>query len=687
MPLTKDDLAKLSFKLEKFNTETNKWEVYGNYGNIPYSKLKPLEETPGDDTPGGDTPGDDTPGGDTPGGDTPAEEEQYDIFTQTILKNLGLGTYRITESGNSDIKQNHAGSEAYVKYVWEDNTDGTTESVEFEITMNHLDKAQNRTITFTNNYTTDTVDRKAAKKWYDVNGSEINWPKGLKVKFEVVTYDDGVFGSTAVKSVELDGVADDKGEFVAGTASFNGLRKYKDDGETLQQYALREATEFKGYTSDNDYYLLENSKAVTVKNTKTATSVSVTKHWMGGTPANASATICLWGYPENGTVADAKALSTLVVKASENCTVDQNGDWLITFENVPVTSDADVPLNYFFTEIGCSPGYEPSYPSDGTFAGEGGIITNAIAKTSFKMTKQWRNTTDNLWPAGKLIQLTLGRKKAGSNTEDSFSLSCTLTDTKCTPAGTLPKGTAINFTDKGDGKYCLEVTGLDKYASDGKLWQYFVTEGELEGFTALYEDESHSVVNQSAPNGGYIFNSAKVYSLTVSKEVTGNFGDQHYYFTYTIEMKEEGKTPFAGTLHYQKTGAWSGDVDDNLTFVNGSATFTLCHNESITFEAVPATMTYSVTEERSGARGYTVQSSANGTPSKASDSQYLWYGPICDNNGKALDDQRISYVNDRSRLIPTGVEMQIGSSVALFLLFTLVLAFMMMRKRSESDSE
>ena len=110
MPLTKDDLAKLSFKLEKFNTETNKWEVYGNYGNIPYSKLKPLEETPGDDTPGGDTPG---------------EEEQYDIFTQTVLKNLGLGTYRITESGNSDIKQNHAGSEAYVKYVWEDNTDGT----------------------------------------------------------------------------------------------------------------------------------------------------------------------------------------------------------------------------------------------------------------------------------------------------------------------------------------------------------------------------------------------------------------------------------------------------------------------------------------------------------------------------------------------------------------------------------
>ena len=96
-------------------------------------------------------------------------------------------------------------------------------------------------------------------------------------------------------------------------------------------------------------------KAVTIQNTKCSTSVSVTKKWFGTVPQDATATICLWGYPQDGAVSDAKALATLAVTASENCeSVTQTADgeeWTILFENVPVTNDLDVPLNYYFTEL------------------------------------------------------------------------------------------------------------------------------------------------------------------------------------------------------------------------------------------------------------------------------------------------------------------------------------------------
>ncbi len=660
---TSDDLSLLSFKLEKLNQTTNLWEPYGQDGEYQNIKYTSFQSSGGVST--------------------------------TLLQNLGLGKYRITESGNEQIKARHSGSDAYVMYEWEDNSKGTTSIAEFEITSDHLDKAEDRTITFTNTFSTETVDRKASKKWYDTEGNEINWPKGVKVVLNVVTFDNGMPGNTPVKSVELDGVADDSGEFVAGTASFNELPKYQADGHTPQQYAVVESTEFAGYESDYDYYILPNSQeAVVIKNTKFYTTLRVNKKWLGAVPQNATATICLWGYPQDGSESDAKALSTLTVTASQNCesaTQAQGGtQWVVRFDKVPVTNDADVPLKYFFTELNCSPGYEASYPSDGTSSPVNGVITNAIAKTSFTVTKQWRNTAENLWPAEKEINLTVRRAKAGSAQADSFSIACKMTSDGCQPVGTLPEGASIQFQNKGSGKYYLEITGLDKYASDGILWNYYVTEGALEGFTPVYQDEYYSDVTASrgnAPNGGYIINTGEVYSLTVSKNVTGNFSDRKYYFTFTIHIEDEDGNPFEGTLGYEKTGAPTGGVDDALTFTGGSATFTLCHNESITFSKIPGTLIYSVAEERSGARGYTVQSSLNGTPRKPSDSQYVNYGPLRDTSGKILSSQRISYTNDKSRIIPTGLELQTAGSVVLFLLFTFGLAYVMLRRRKDSDTE
>ena len=655
------ELALLHFSLEKYDEETKSWKAFGEngeYGDVSYSSFT--------------------------GG-------------STVFKNLGIGKYRITESGNDSILENHTGADAYVKYEWDDNISGTSPSAEFQITRDFLDSAQDKAITFTNTFSTETVDRKATKKWYDVDGTEINWPKGMKVTLDVVTFDNGVPGTVPVKSVELDGVVDDEGEFISGTASFNGLPKFQADGQTVQQYAVKEATTFEGYESDDDYYLMPNSQAVTIKNTKLSTSLTVKKLWVGGAPQNATATVCLWGYPQGGKRSEAKALSTLTVTPTQNCesvtSVTGGEQWEIRFDDVPVTNDADIPLEYFFTEVGCSPGYEASYPndetSDGTFSVADGVISNAIAKTSFTVTKQWRNTQNNQWPNHEEIRLTVRRAISGG-TPDAFRLQLRLTDESCVPSGTLADGSAVSFENKGNGRYCLVIEGLNKYNSDGKLWNYYVTEDELEGFSAVYQDETHADVTATrgnAPNGGYILNTGAVYTLTVSKRVTGNFGDRRNDFLFTVHMQDAAGAPYTGTLEYEKTSPTEGAMGSLQFDEEGNATVSLRHAESLIISKIPAGMFYSVTEERSGARGYTVQSSANGTPRAASPSQYVIYGPLSDDTGKLLSNQNISYVNERSRIIPTGVELQLGSSVALFLLFTVGLAWVMIRRRPDGDEE
>ena len=684
------DIDLLSFKVEKYDDETEEWVDYDDYATIEYKDMLPDNSSERDPA-GGDPSGGDPAGGDPDNGDKVIDDTKK--TGNILIKGLLPGKYRISEIGNNNILANHRGAAVSTSYLWTNNTTGKTDSTEFTITQEQLEKAEVLGVTFTNEYYVNTVDRRATKKWYDQNGNEINWPEGLNVRLNIVTLDNGVAGTTVVKSILLDGVADNNGEPTAGTAFFEGLPKYKEDGNTLQQYAVVEATQFNGYTQDKEFYELPDSKAVTIQNTKCSTSVSVTKKWFGTVPQDATATICLWGYPQDGAVSDAKALATLAVTASENCeSVTQTADgeeWTILFENVPVTNDLDVPLNYFFTELSCSPGYEPTYPSNGTSAPVDGIITNSMALTSFRVTKQWHNTANNLWPEGMEIALNVFRCRPDGSRDTSFSMPCSMTATGCQPTGGLPDGASLSFSEKANGRYQLTISGLEKYTPEGTLWKYFVTEDVPDGFDVVYSDENHSDVTSSghAPNGGYILNTGSVYKLSVSKTVTGNFGDKRLYFTYTMTATNGDGTPYEGTLDYEKTGAITGDVVDKLSFKNGSATFTLCHNETITFAKMPTDMIYSVTENRSGAKGYTVQSSANGIPRMQSDSQYIWYGPICDSAGNALQDQRIAYVNDKSRIIPTGAEVSIGGSIALFLLFTLGLAVIMLRRRSDSDSE
>ena len=78
-------------------------------------------------------------------------------------------------------------------------------------------------------------------------------------------------------------------------------------------------------------------------------------------------------------------------------------------------------------------------------------------------------------------------------------------------------------------------------------------------------------------------------SLTVSKTVAGNAGDQQKAFNFTVTL---GDTTVGGEY---------GD----MTFANGKATFTLRHGESKTATGLPAGTTYKVEEDDYSKEGYT----------------------------------------------------------------------------------
>lgn len=91
---------------------------------------------------------------------------------------------------------------------------------------------------------------------------------------------------------------------------------------------------------------------------------------------------------------------------------------------------------------------------------------------------------------------------------------------------------------------------------------------------------------------GFIANWAAVniYDLTITKHVEGNAGEPDREFSFTVTLRDGNNQPVSGTY-------------GNMTFNNGTATFTLTHNQSLTATGIPENYNYTVTE--AAADGYT----------------------------------------------------------------------------------
>lgn len=150
-----------------------------------------------------------------------------------------------------------------------------------------------------------------------------------------------------------------------------------------------------------------------------------------------------------------------------------------------------------------------------------------------------------------------------------------------------------------------------------------------------------------------------VYSLTVSKEVTGSLGDRNRDFSFTITLyeKEDGSV-LTGTYTASGSAALTGpsatDTAFSLTEADkGKVTFTLKHGQSMTIQGLPKHCYYSVEEIDYSREGYI--SSADGeTECK-------------DMKG----DKSVKFTNSADAAPPTGIDLDVLPHALLLLLILL----------------
>ena len=656
--LSDDELNGIRFTLQK--KVGDQWVVYTvpdpnsqngviSYQNIPFPSLD-LDPIP-------------EPAQTEEGEENKDGKQQPTLTGHYRFTGLTPGDYRLVETGNEDVLENHNNTHFTLNYKFGDMSSGNTSVMPFTVTEDDLWYANDKVVTVTNKYVTETIEKKVRKKWTEPDGTEINWPEGLTVKLQIFSRrlktveeggGNGEILDTPINTIVLDGKPDNSGEKTAGTATFTGLPKYDSVTHESAAYYVKELTTFQGYTTAQSEYLLSDD-SLTLTNVKTNTSeLAFTKKWPKDIPQGAFAEFKLFAYEEDAGIASAIPVQTLRVDDSggfiQRIEDENSVSWIVKFENLNNVSDRDVPLIYFVRESDCTFPYVAEYPGEQPVAYDGDTIVNRIATVDFSVIKQWKDTPDNTWPANASIELHLRRCYAQSGEYDeSFDRIFTMKD------GSL-QGTTENDCEVqqySGGRYQLVVTNLDKYAPDGTAWVYMVDEQPVQGYITQYTDRNHSdrTAQGNATNGGYIINRMELHSLTLRKRVSGSMASKWHSFDFTITVTNPDEMPLNGNVK-MAIDHLSGDSEIvTVPFTAGKGTVSLRHGDVAVLDKLPAGASFEVTEDNVGA-DYTVSVKLDGEPSDSA-------------SGILNQDHTVEFLNERNSVIPTGANAGIALSLLL----------------------
>lgn len=165
--------------------------------------------------------------------------------------------------------------------------------------------------------------------------------------------------------------------------------------------------------------------------------------------------------------------------------------------------------------------------------------------------------------------------------------------------------------------------------------------------TGTTEKPSFRVVNRKLP------------TLTVEKEVRGEYGNKNRSFRIQVEASKKG-VPLTGSYVCVK-GSESGQV----TFVAGKATVSLKHGETVEIKDLPVGTQYRLEEEAASAKGYIVTYE--------------------DGDGVLQMDTRTKVTNTGKQIIPTGVKRTILSTWPIILMVlagaALTITYVKLRER------
>lgn len=296
------------------------------------------------------------------------------------------------------------------------------------------------------------------------------------------------------------------------------------------------------------------------------------------------------------------------VKESEESqlTFDENGDAVFTLKHRDYLIIKDLPENTIYTlNEEASEGYESAISGNGTGEIEAGTsavvtVTNYREEGNLIISKEVEGEGGDLNKYFKFhIQM---RNADGTPLTGTYAYTYSGSSIEEHDGETSPGNRILTFDNNGQANISLKHGEKISISGLAKGVTYSVTEEAEEGYESSYTNGDGTTTGTTT--GGTIQNNAeshacftnryKTGALRVLKNVTA--GDFEQEFTFTVTLSD---TTING-------------VYDEMTFVDGIATFTLKHGESKAATYLPAGIRYKVEESDNESYGVTV-SNAEGT--------------------------------------------------------------------------
>ena len=381
-----------------------------------------------------------------------------------------------------------------------------------------------------------------------------------------------------------------------------------------------------------------------------------------------------YGLPETLTYTTSDGSSITLTKTGENTyTFSLKDGETIRFDNLPYGTGYTVEQT---TKDGSFVTYVSTAYASGGHANSKAYSTNGTLEE--EQTVTFLNTID--YAALSVTKIVEPEDGEEIDSDAAFDIKVTLT---------LPDGKTLTkedctFTldpDEGEEPTCVWssegntviVTFQLKHGQTftiGNLLaktKYKVAEDPVpEGYAASYTNGTGTLESGVAA-AAVVTNGPKSdkedYTLTISKTVNGNLGNRKYSFEFTLDLSANQESPESVT--YELDGE-----EKTLTLTNGKGKFTLMHGESVVF-TLPSGTKYTITEAN-GAYDVTITSdSATDTVNGSAVS------------GELSANTKISVVNTREGVVPTGVVMEHGWLAALMLLGIAGLIGILCKRRKE----
>lgn len=200
---------------------------------------------------------------------------------------------------------------------------------------------------------------------------------------------------------------------------------------------------------------------------------------------------------------------------------------------------------------------------------------------------------------------------------------------------------------------------VNTFKRDGYTFKGWNTKADGSG--KAYSDKQ-SIKNITDKDGTVVTLYAQwqinTYDLTVTHKVSGNMGNKHSDFSFTLNL--------SGMLGNSVTAVFTDvsgkQTTKTLSMNNGKVAFSLKHGENVVFKSIPYNTSYTITENN--ADGYTVSNS--------------------NASGKVTTNTTVTFTSTRNATVPTSADTNAKAMVAIVGLSIIAMTLILKRRKTNT---